>query len=102
MEQTFTPEEEIFLSNKVQASIEQMMKEVVAVIEQTQAKADADIAHEGIKITGHSPANSDFLTAVTLERLFAKLHRGDLKLAETILTMLAKQTGISLHVDREE
>lgn len=78
-----------------------MMNEIVTVIEQTQAKGDADIAKEGIVFTSHSPVNTDYLTAVVLERLFARLHRGDLKLAEKILTMQAKQTGISLHVDTE-
>lgn len=99
MEQTFTPQQEEFLSETVFTAIEEMMSELVAVIEQTQAKADEKIAREGIVMQSHSPANADFLTAVALERLFARLHRGDLKLAERILTMQAKQTGISVHVD---
>ncbi|MGU3412616.1 hypothetical protein ACLBW0_02120 [Enterobacteriaceae bacterium C34A] len=99
MEQTFTPQQEAFLFQLVEGAIEQMMSEIITVIEQTQAKADAEIAREGIVISSHSPANSDFLTAVALERLFGRLHRGDLQLAQRILTMQAKQTGISLHVD---
>lgn len=101
MEQTFTPEQTAFLSATVTSAINQMMNELTTIITQTQVKAEETIAREGIVMQSHSPANADFLTAVALERLFARLHGGDLKLAERILTMMAKQIGISVHVDRE-
>ncbi|MFK3659170.1 hypothetical protein ACI2I2_01440 [Scandinavium sp. NPDC088450] len=99
MEQQFTEEQESFIVNKLFEAENQMFKEIMAVIKQTEAKANADFDAEGITFTSHSPANSDYLTVASIEWLFNKLHGGNKAQAQRILTMMAKQNGISLHVD---
>ena len=102
MEQEFTPEQERYMTDKMFNYLDEMYEQIIATIQQTEAKANADFAAAGITFTSHSPANADFLTAVVHERLFAQLHKGDKALAQLILTMNARQAGVSVHVDPEQ
>ncbi|MRS15900.1 nitroreductase [Enterobacteriaceae bacterium RIT691] len=102
MEQQFTKEQERYMTDKIFKYLDELYAEVISTINQTEAKANADFAAAGITFTAHSPANATFLKAVVHDRLFAELHAGDLALAQKILTMNAKQAGVSVHVDVDE
>lgn len=94
MEQQFTEEEEKYLTKQVQYYNKKLIEQVMNTIAETEMMANADFAAQGIVFSEHSPSNADYLTVSVLEGLFHKLHGGDLEIAERILTMMARQTGI--------
>lgn len=102
MEQKFTEEQERYMTDKMFNYLDDMYEEIIATIKQTEAKANADFADAGITFTTHSPANAEFLKIFVHDRLFEALHAGNKALAQKILTMNAKQAGVSLHVEAEE
>lgn len=95
MEQQFTAEEEKYLAIQVQHYNQKLFEQVINIIAETEAIANADYAAQGFLFEKHSPSNADYLTVSVMEGLFHKLHGGDLEMAQYILTMMAKQMGIS-------
>ncbi|HFF8948598.1 hypothetical protein V6301_02085 [Serratia marcescens] len=99
MEQKFTQEQEQLILETLSCHEDALFKRVLDVIEETESAANAEFAIENITFTQHSPVNADYLSMFLFSKLFDHLHKGDLSLGETILTMEAKRLGISLHID---
>ncbi|MFL1544560.1 hypothetical protein [Pseudomonas sp. O39] len=99
MEQQFTESESIYLSDKLASYVDELVEQTMDLIAGVEASANSEFASQGLVFVEHSPANADFLTVALMEALFHKLHQGDPAAAELMLTMMAKQTGIGLHVD---
>ncbi|MGR3886345.1 hypothetical protein [Pseudomonas sp. 1152_12] len=99
MEQPFTESEQAYLADRVAHYVGEVVERVTQVICEAEAAANADFSAQGFTFAEHSPANADYLTVCLMEELFRKVHSGDMAMAELMLTMMAKQEGISLHVD---
>ncbi|MEO8491789.1 hypothetical protein [Pseudomonas sp.] len=95
MEQKFTESESIYLEDRVSRYVEELVEHTIEIIADIESTANSDFASRGIVFTEHSPANADYLTVALMESLFSKVHQGDVVMAEWMLTMMAKQLGIS-------
>jgi hypothetical protein len=72
-----------------------LIKRVMALIDETESGANAKFKTENISFEHHSPANAEYFMLVIFAELFDRLHGGDRTVGRLILTMEAKRLGIS-------
>lgn len=96
MEQEFTQEQQNLILETLSRYEETLIRRVSDTITEVEAAANTEFCEENLTFALHSPANADYLTLFLFGKLFDRLHRGDMTLAEKILSMEAKRLGITL------
>lgn len=102
MEKNFTPEQSELLNRVVFEYIDQMHEKVAEIIEETERTAHQQLENSGIDIADFYPANKHFLMMTLVQDLIDKVHGGDMKLAQKMITMEAKRLNVSVNVEVDE